>query len=315
MKTQRMNRWDSMLAWLSLKSQNKWPNVKTNSQRLSAIEFPDREWSPLRHAMEWAGVLIQLGHAEFDSSNRTVAAIAPGLLALPKSGRAILYGYWDAPRSKALGEFGFTRLRHRPDRGPTCHSIAIDDANLMAVSQTLGVWIANECSVGLMQRIPILSSILEKLEPSQISGGGYWERFDYRSDLYGQWRSCDQPLMEPGLFQRKEGQAVQIYVDSELMQFSLKSLDEKTAAKWFCYQPRFDWIFDDHQNSLFIPHGTPALPVLVSRGLTMKSARLPKRVAFGGRKWWKYTSVGEQQVREAARVMEQELVTRSITNV
>ena len=315
MKTRRMNRWDSMLAWLSSEPYHKWENVKTAGQRMSVIQFPDREWTPLRHAMEWAGVLIRLGHAEFYESKRVVAAVPPGLLTLQSSDKAILYGYWDPSLRKKLNRMRLKHWQRVPKRGPSCHAIRVNNTQIDEVSQSLGVWNIADCSVALLQRLPELSSVLADLESSHVASGGYWERFDYRSNLYGRWRGCEQPLLEPGLYQRKEGQPIQVYVSEDHRQFTLRTFDEKLAAKWSVYAPRFDWAYDAQRRVLLIPDGTPGLPVLVSRGLTMRSARLPTRVSLGGRMWWKYGAVDEQQALEAARIMEQVLSARSIESV
>lgn len=315
MITRPMNRWDSMLAWLSSEPSHKWQNVKTAGQRLSSIEYPDREWTPLRHAMEWAGVLIRLGHAEFCESQRVVVAIPPGLLTFQTSDKAILYGYWAPSIRKKLSRMVLKRWQHFPLRGPSCYAVHLSKSQITEVSQSLGVWAMADCSVALLQRLPELSSILRDLEPCQIAGRGYWERFDYRSNLHGRWRACEKPMLEPGLYQRKEGKSIQVYVAEDHRQFSLKTFDEKLAARWSVYQSRFDWILDTHRQVLLIPDGTPDLPVLVSRGLTMRTARLPQRVSLRGCKWWKYGGVGEQQALNAARIMEQGLTTGSIEDV
>lgn len=315
MKTRRMNRWDSMLAWLAQAPENKWSNVKTSGQRLSTIEYPDREWSPLWHAMEWAGVLIRLGHAEFDPASNTVAACSPGLLRDRFSSKAILYGYWNQSRLASLREIGTRRFLHRPARGPTCRAIVDTDSNSEEIARSLDVWLADETSVPMLRRLPRFSILLADLPPSQKSPDGYWEQFDYISDLHWRWRTAKQPLAEPGLYRRKEGQTAYVFVASDHRQFSLKSMDEKLAAKWACYTPRFDWMFDAERNVLLVPYGTPDLPVLVSRGLTMKSARLPVRMSFARRWWWKYVLVNERQAIEAARVMEQVLTMRRLADV
>jgi hypothetical protein len=207
---------------------------------------------------------------------------------------------------------GLKRWQHVPNRGPSCHAIRVDNTQIDEVSQSLGVWNVADCSVSLLQRLPKLSSVLSELEPSHVASGGYWERFDYRSNLYGRWRGCDQPLLKPGLYQRKEGQAIQVYISEDHRQFTLQTFDEKLAAKWSVYEPRFDWAHDAPRRVLLLPDGTPVLPVLVSRGLTMRSARLSTRVSLGGRMWWKYRAVDEQQALEAARIMDQVLIARSI---
>lgn len=311
MKTRRMNRWDSMLAWLSTGPQHKWQNVKSACGKLSAIEFPDRQWTPLRHAMYWAGTLIRLGHAEFDADSHSVVATRPGVVILPSENRALLYGYWSPTlRRRLVSELGSTELklwRCIPDRGPTCHVITAREEQLTDAANSLNVWSSRDCSLNLLRRLPLLSHVLDGLQPSRFSVVGYWERFDYRSNLYGRWQSCDDPLTKPGLYQRKEGQTVQVFVTNDGGQFGLKSQDEKLAAKWSRYSPRFDWRFDALRSTLLIPDGTPELPLLVSRGLTLRSARLPKRVTQDGRRWWKYDAVGQRQAEEAARIMEQPL--------
>lgn len=314
-KNGRMNRWDSMLAWLSSKSEHKWHNVKTAGQRLSAIEFPDKEWSPLRHAMEWAGVLIRLGHAEFDSEKRVVTAISPGLLTSESSNKAILYGYWSPSKRQLLRRMAPKRWYHTPPRGPTCYAVSVAVTQLSELTESLSVWSTPDCSVALLKRLPKLSQLTSDLQPSQVSGGGYWERFDYISNSYGRWRSCDSPLTQPGLYQRKEGRAIQLWVDDKFRQFSLQTIEEKLAAKWWVYEARFDWVFDARRRVLLIPDETPDLPVLVSRGLTMRSARLPTRILLGRRRWRKYGSVGIRHAEEAARIMEQTLVARSLEDV
>lgn len=315
MKARRMNRWDSLLAWLAQSPENKWSVVKASSQRLSILEHPEKVGSPLWHAMEWAGLLIRLGHAEFYPKSNTVSACAPGLLWDPASSRAILYGYWDPSRHSMLREFGVDHVVHRPSRGPSCRAIGCDEEVSHKVADALGVWLVNDPSVHLLERLPTLSVLLGSLAPSLASAEGCWEQFVYFNDLRWRWRAAQNPLSEPGLYKRKDGQLEQVFVASDYRRFALKTPDEKLAAKWNCYHQRFNWLFDVDSNSLLVPHGTPDLPVLVSRGLTMKSARLPVRVSYERRPWWKYTRVNQQQAGEAARIMDQEISARNIANV
>lgn len=315
MKSWRMNRWDSLLTWLAQSAETKWPVVKANSQRLSMLEHPEKERCPLWHAMNWAGVLIRLGHAEFDPQSNSVSACSPGLLWDPRSSRAHLYGYWDPTQRSLLREFKVKRVLHRPFRGPSCRSIVGEREAVQEVAEGLDVWLVDDPSVNLLQRLPRLSSLLGLLSPSVVSQEGYWEQFEYFNDLRWRWRTAKNPLSEPGLYQRKSGQSTQVFVATDMRQFALKTKSEKLAAKWDCYHQRFNWLADADSNILLIPHGTPDLPTLVSRGLTMKSARLPMRVSYERRTWWKYTRVDHQQAGEAARIMGQDISTRSLVNV
>jgi len=315
MKTRRLNRWDSLMAWLAQSPEHKWSVVKANCQRLSMLEHLEKERSPLWHAMVWAGVLIRLGHAEFDPQSNTVSSCSPGLLWDPLSSRAVLYGYWDPIRYSMLREFGVERFVHRPSRGPSSRSIGGDREVVREVADTLDVWLVDDPSVNLLERLPTLSVLLSSLSPSVVPAEGNWEQFGYFNDLNWRWRAAQNPLSEPGLYQRKDGQSAQVFVATDYRQFALKTMDEKLAAKWDCYPRLFNWLFDVDSNTLLVPRGTPDLPVLVMRGLTMKSARLPVRVFYERRPWWKYTHVNQQQAVEAARIMEQEISTRSLTNV
>lgn len=315
MKTRRMNRWDSLLAWLAQSPENKWAVVKANCQRLSMLEHPGKERSPLWHAMAWAGVLIRLGHVEFDPNSSTISSCSPGLLWDPDSSRAVLYGYWDPSRYSKLREFPVERFVHRPTKGPSCRSIGGKRELVQEVADTLDVWFVDDPSVDLLKRLPAISLLLSNLSPSAVSVEGYWEQFGYFNDLSWRWRAAKTPLAEPGLYQRKDGKSVQVFVATDFCRFALKTMDEKLAAKWDCYHQRFNWLFDTDSNTLLVPRGTPDIPVLVSRGLTMKSARLPLRVSYERRPWWKYQRVNQQQASEAARIMEQEISVRSLANV
>lgn len=315
MKTRRMNRWDSLLAWLAQAPENKWAVIKANCQKLSMLEHPEKERSPLWHAMTWAGVLIRLGHAEFDQNKSIVSSCSPGLLWDPVSGRAVLYGYWDPPRFSKLRDFSKERFVHRPNKGPTSRSIYGKREFLQEVAENLNIWFVDDPSVDLLKRLPAISLLLSSLTPSVASAEGYWEQFGYFNDLSWRWYATKNPLSEPGLYQRKDGESVQVFVAADFCRYALKTMDEKLAAKWKCYHQRFNWLFDTDRNTLLVPRGTPDLPVLVSRGLTMKSARLPLRVSYERRPWWKYQCVNQQQASESARIMEQEISFRSLANV
>jgi hypothetical protein len=104
-----------------------------------------------------------------------------------------------------------------------------------------------------------------------------------------------------------------VYVDANGGRFALKSKDERAFIKWDL-APKSDWLYDPPLKRLLIPYETPELPLLVSRGLTMYSARLPSIFEFAGRLWWNYVSVGEEEAHQVARVMEQDLKIRSLHN-
>jgi hypothetical protein len=53
---------------------------------------------------------------------------------------------------------------------------------------------------------------------------------------------------------------------------------------------------------------------LVSRGLTTTSARMPTIRKFEKKLWWRFVAVREHHAYEAARIMEQELKIRGVTN-
>jgi hypothetical protein len=315
MKKHQMNRWDSLLAWLAQSPENKWAVVKANCQKLSILEHPEKERNPLWHAMAWAGVLIRLGHAEFNQNQSTVSSCSPGLLWDPVSARAVLYGYWDPSRYSKLRELSVERFIHRPYKGPTCRSICGKREFLQEVAETLGVWFVDDPSVDLLKRLPAISLLLSNLTQSVASTDGYWEQFGYFNDLSWHWRATKIPFAEPGLYQRKDGKSLQVFVAADFCRFALKTMDEKLAAKWQCYHQRFNWLCDTDRNALLVPRGTADLPVLVSRGLTMKSARLPLRVSFERRPWWMYQCVNKQQASEAARIMGQEISFRNLANV
>ncbi len=307
----RVNRWDSLLAWLSAKPKHKWHNVKAASQRLSAIDGIGEQWSPVGHARHWATPLIRLGHAEFDPSRKVVLAVPPGLMIRPATNKAILYGHW-CPRQLSKLR-GLARLRrYVPRSGPTIRVCDLGSGDVSEVSEELGVWGSNDRSKEVLSRLPVLASLKKSLKPFRAASEGHWERFDYRSNTYGRWRGCDDPLSAPGLYRRMQGQRLQVFVDDEIRPFQLQTMDEKNAAKWWIDQPRCDWQFDARRQVLLIPYGSPSVPLLVSRCLTISSARLPVKISFRGRPFWKYQAVGERQVEEASRVMERTLEAKNI---
>jgi hypothetical protein len=283
--------------------------------RLSAIDPPQRELTPYGHAMRWTEPLIRLGHAEFDPDERTLAAISPGLVLCGSPGKAICYGYWDPIRLRILRGYDFRHLRHCPQRGPTCHAIQGTPEQLSEFSEEANVWLADDPSLDLLRRLPLLSCVLSELTPGHIASKGFWERYDFRSNQYGVWRNSTQPPIDPGLYRHREGPMVQIFVAEDFRPYKLETRDQTIAAKWWCYQSHVDWSYNSETRRLSIPYGTPEMPVLVSRGLTAKSARLATRVEVGGARWWQYVAVDQPQAEQAARIMQQELVVRSTLNV
>lgn len=315
MNVRAINRWDSMLAWLSTEPQHKWTNIKANSMRLSAIEPPRRELTPYGHAMHWAGPLIRLGHAEFDPGRRTVSAISPGLIRSGSRAFATCYGYWDPIRLRTLRRSGLKRLRHSPDRGPTCQAICGDSKQIAELAAEANVWVADDPSIDLLRRLPLLLTVLSDLQPISMATKGHWEQYDFRRNQYGAWHPCQRFPAAAGLYRHREGQLAQVFLDDDLQAYKLETPDQKSAAKWWCYQSRLNWIYVPDERRLFVPYGAPELPVLVSRGLTAQSARLPTRVDFDKARWWQFVSVVQPQAEQAARIMEQELLVRSVRNV
>jgi hypothetical protein len=310
-----MNRWDSMLAWLSTQPEHKWVNVKASSMRLSAVEPPQRELTPYGHAMRWVGPLIRLGHSEFDPCQRTVSAIPPGLLRNASRGFAACYGYWDPLRLRVLRRIGLKRFHHSPERGPSCWAVRGASAQIVELGEQANVWVADDPSFAFLSRLPVLQSLLCNLQPVAVATKGRWEKYDFRRNHFGMWHQCKQFPSAAGLYRHRESQTVQVYLDGDLRAFKLETVDEKTAAKWSCYQSRLDWVYSPDTRRLLVPYGTPELPVLVSRGLTTQSARLPIRLDFDNARWWRYDSVDQPQAEQAARIMEQELTVRNVTNV
>lgn len=309
------NHWDSMLAWLSTESNHKWSNVKARCMRLSAIAPPRRELTPYGHAMRWIDPLIRLGHAEYDPSRRTLNAISPGLIFSSSLGKAICYGYWDPIRLSNLRRNEFRPLRHDPKHGPTCRAFHAERQHLVAFAEKENVWLADDPGVDVLRRMPSLSHALHDLEPSPIVSKGSWERYEFRSTLYGEWRNSSQLPVERGLYRHRDGKLQQIFIGEDLRSYKLETRDQKIAAKWSCYKACSAWIYNPKTWQLLIPHGTPELPVLVSRGLTTKSARMATRVAFDKSRWWQYVAVDQLQAEHAARIMQQKLLVRNTSNV
>lgn len=269
--------------------------------------------------MKWAGVLIQLGHAEFDPKKRTVSACAPGLVVTNDGRKAILYGYWDLRLRTELGKIEANPAANSPKKGPTRWTIEASPPIIEAVSQWNSVWVSEDVSVHLLQRLPVFSVVLNDLEHNQRSSSGNWERFEYLSNLWWRWRTTKNPLSEPGLYRCRDGRCTYVFVQDDHTQSQLKTQDQKLAARWACYNQtfteRFDWFFDPERRELLIPYATPELPILVSRALTMSSARLPTQIKYEKRQYRRYRCVAEPQAIEAARIMNQQLTTRSLSNV
>ena len=314
MSTQHVNRWDSLLAWLSQKHSYSLATIKTASLRLSMLSGKQAERSPIGHAMYWAGCLITLGHAEFDPTNNRISAVTPGILRSGRFGRSVLYGYWGPKLFRGLLASGFRLQTHRPKKGPSCYSLRGDSNSLKTLCDELNVWIADDVGSLLLSRIPTVSTAVSQFSRSEVSADGSWEVFDYRSNHRLLWRAAKDPLVEPGFYRSRSGTMAFVYVDAAGRRFTMKSKDERAIAKWD-RAPKEDWLFDPSLQRLLIPYGMPELPLLVSRCLTMSSARMPVLVKFAGTRWWNYVSVGEDEAREAARILEQELKTRSLFSV
>lgn len=309
------NHWDSMLAWLSTEAQHKWTNVKARCMRLSAIDPPGSELTPYGHAIRWVDPLIRLGHAEFDPDGRTVSAISAGIVLRGSPDTGICYGYWDPARLRTLRGYEFRHLLHSPQRGPTCRALGGTPEQFSEFADEADVWLADDPSLDLLRRLPLLSCALSDLPPIHLASTGFWERYDFRSNQYGAWRNSPQPPIEPGLYRHREGQMVRVFVAEDHRPYKLETPDQTVAAKWWCYSSRLPWVYNLPSRRLLIPYGTPELPVLVSRGLTAMSARLATRVEVGGARWWQYVAVDQPQAEQAARVMQQELLVRNSLNV
>lgn len=314
MSARHVNRWDSLLAWLSQKDNFSLATVKLASLRLSMLSDNQVERSPVGHAMYWAGCLITLGHAEFDPKTNKVSAVAPGMLRCAKIGRTVLYGYWGPKLTRAFRSSGFRLQVHKPKKGPTCFALRGNSNSLEELCGELNVWLADDVGSLLLARLPSASTVVSQFLRSEVSADGNWEVFDFRSNHLLRWRVTRDPLVEPGFYRRRGGAMTYAYVDSAGRRFAVKSRDERAIAKWE-RAPKIDWLFDPSLRRLLIPYGMPELPLLVSRSLTMSSARMPIIVKFAGTHWWNYVSVGEDEAREAARVLEQELKTRSLYSV
>ncbi len=306
-----MNRWDSLLAWLSHNRVTSWSNIKIASQKLSQLDGLEKEMSPLAHAMYWAGPLIQLGQVEFDPRSKTVATISPGLLQTTSGNRAILYGYWDRRLRRILRSTDVTLLVHRPQSGPTSWSIRGNPAAFEKIAARAGIWLAEDMSSVLLTRLPSSSSLLDELNREQAGTDGIWDQlFEVNNSL--RWRVSRSPLSSPGLFRRRGGRPIKVLVKSDLLAYRLDTKEQLLAAKWE-QLPKRDWIYDTKFNRLLMPVGSPPLPTLVSRGLTLTSARLPSVIRYFGSSWRCYGGITLAHAEQAARVMGQEFLARNVT--
>lgn len=306
-----MNRWDSLLGWLAHQGETKWTKIKSASQKLSQLEGLEKEQSPLAHAMNWVGPLLQLGYAEFDSQCRTIVAISPGLLRTASHTRAILYGYWDPQLRKKLRRAEVRMVVHRPKRGPTCWAIQGDSKSIDEASENTGVWLAEDSSLALLKHLPSISSLLDELKRDLSGTDGVWDQL-FGVDFSLRWRNSRSPLSAPGLYRRSSGRSIKVLVRNDLLAYRVDTMEQLLAAKWE-QAPKHDWLYEPKHRRLLIPHGLPQLPTLVSRGLTMTSARLPCSVRCIGCRWWSYSAVSFEHAEQAARIMEQEISTRSVT--
>ena len=305
-----MNRWDSLLGWLSHHGDTSWTNIKIASQKLSQLEGFEKEMSPLAHAMYWAGPLIQLGQAEFDPRSKTLSTISPGLLRTSSGERAILYGYWDRQLKKILRTANVILFVHRPKRGPTGWSIRGSHAAFEELSARAGIWLGEDMSLSLLKRLPAISSLLDNLNREHAGTDGIWEQL-FEIDASLRWRVSRSPLSSPGLFRRRNGRPIQVLVKSDLLAYRLDTMEQKLAAKWDQLTKR-DWIYDATCRRLLVPFGSPPLPTLVSRALTLTSARLPIEIRCFGSVWWSYSGVTIMHAEQATRIMEQEFSTRNV---
>jgi hypothetical protein len=206
------------------------------------------------------------------------------------------------------------RLLHLPDHGPTCRAIRGDSQLFAKFADEANVWVADDPSFDLLCRLPLLQTVLSDLQPISMATKGHWEQYDFRRNQYGAWQPCQKFPAVAGMYRHCDGQLIQVFLDDDRRAYKLETPDQKCAAKWWCYQSRLGWIYSPDTRRLFIPYGTPELPILVSRGLTAQSARLPTRVEFDKARWWQFVSVDQPQAEQAARIMEQELLVRSVIN-
>lgn len=191
MTTGRINRWDSLLAWLAQSPENKWSVVKANSQRLSMLEHPEKERSPVWHAMVWAGVLIRSGHAEFDPQTKTVSACSPYVFGFGATILASCLVRLLGSKSALDATRTWSQTRGTPSCSWTVMPVDWRRQGRDARSCPRAGRLVNRPSDEkfLLKRLPTLSVLISGLLPSVVSPEGYWEQFGYFNDRRWGWKN------------------------------------------------------------------------------------------------------------------------------
>ena len=307
------NRWDALLMWLASQGQTSWQTVKSGCIRLSAIEGIGEQWMPMQHANHWVRPLISLGHAEFDTASKKVVALPPGVIWSQTQQRGYLYGFWPPFLKASLRNLGFHTFIQSQPFGPTVWSITGTKQKLLQLSNMLEVWHLDDPGLKILRNISSVNRSLDNLEKDGSSPSGTWQQLGFRQH-WPNWIDSLNPLEAPGLYRRLSGGYREVLVEADGQRFRLKDREQKQAARWRL-SPKVNFFIQLKKRRLLIPRGCPRLPLLVSRGITSSSGRLPNLTSFNGDKWWCYNHVSLRRAKEVARILGQNLKESETTNV
>lgn len=302
-----MNRWDTLLAWLHERESTNWQNVKNACSRLSCAQGIGDDWPPIFHALHWARPLFVLGHAEYCESPRrkTVDISPPAIIWSRAQERGLLYGYWSGTRLRVLKKCGLRLFKHCPKVGPTCWSVKGPRAILESAAEATKARFSEDIGGGLLKRLPNAETFLKQLPPDNSSTSGSWEKLFFQ-DQHARWVATKGPPVEPGLYQRKSGEYEKIAILRDGQKCRIKKPDPTSYAKWF-NAPNIGITAIENKRYFLIPYGAPSLPMLVERGLTLASGRLPMLLNWEGRKMWRYTHVPIMNARLVTSILGQEM--------